>query len=131
MVEQLNNKRIVYSPKRLVFQVISQNVRTALAVLDNNFNSDREQAKTRQGVPKFKLQTNRSGSKWFVKTIKNDNSYEIMDEIRSMVIQCFDQDFVPEVEFPIDKNIPRNMARVPRPSKEDAISKHVSRFEKN
>ena len=85
---------------------------------------------TKMGVPRFKLQTNRSGVKWFVKTIMNPNSYDIMDEIRMMVLQCSDINFVPDVIFPVDINIPQNVSKIPKPVKDDAIAGHVSRFEK-
>jgi hypothetical protein len=47
------------------------------------------QAVTKTGVPRFKLETDRGGTKWFTKVIKEEKSTDWKDEIVSFVLLVF------------------------------------------
>ena len=62
-------------------------VKAALTAIDHNINVEREQAVTKQGVPRFKLETDRGGTKWFTKVVKVPKATNWKDEIVSFVLR--------------------------------------------
>jgi hypothetical protein len=121
-------------------------VKAALTAIDHNINVERLQALTQKGVPRFKLETDRGGTKWFIKVVKAPKDTDWKDEIVSFVLrvliwlilcqnvfcfkfQCVETDCRPDVRIPVG-NVPRpkNQAHVERPTKSEAVLKHQKRF---
>ena len=119
-------------------------VRAAMTAIDHNLNLNRPQAKTKTGELRYKIECNRAGSKYIVREIKvpKDSSWrdKIADfilqvllhvktaPVLNFVFQCVETATVPVVHIPVGTDIPRNQAKVPRPSKSDAIKHHQSRM---
>ena len=62
-------------------------VKAALTAIDHNINVERTQALTQKGVPRFKLETDRGGIKWFTKVVKAPKDTNWKDEIVSFVLR--------------------------------------------
>jgi len=127
LIESLNNKILVWAPKRLHYPPLSMLIRSALAALDFNENVHRGDATTRDGTPRYNIVTGRSGMQYSVKPIKNNNTHTTLDIIRALVLNCKDVNFVPDVEYPLP-SYPKNTAKVEKPAKSEAVLKHKSRF---
>ena len=62
-------------------------VKAALTAIDHNVNVERVQALTQKGVPRFKLETDHGGTKWFTKVVKAPKDTNWKDEIVSFVLK--------------------------------------------
>ena len=124
-VNSLNNK---YCSKTYVYGYESMLVRAAITAIDHNMNLNRPQAVTKDGEARYRVETNRAGSKYIIRDIKvpKDNSWR--DKITDYIMECVDTDTVPVVDIPVGKDIPRNQAKIPKPSKSEAVKYHQSRM---
>ena len=72
-VEVFNALLLKYCPKRLHFSMPSMIARTELAVMDFNSGASCDQAKTKDGSLRYKLQFSRISNSWVTKNIKVQN----------------------------------------------------------
>ena len=64
--------------------------RTCCAALDHNCNSDRQQAKTAAGAPRFDLVKQRHGRKYFVKAVKEEKDHSWRNKILHLIFEVSD-----------------------------------------
>ena len=62
-------------------------IRTALAGIDHNQNTDREQKVTAGGKPMFALLKQRHGKKYFVRVIKVEKDYGWRNTLASLTVK--------------------------------------------
>jgi len=127
LIESLNNKALVWAPKRLHYPPQSVLIRSSLTAMDFNENVDRDVATTKEGTPRFNIVANRAGTKFTMKPIKNENTHSTMDLIRAFVLNCRDLNVLPQVKYPLP-TYPKNTAKVEKPSKSDAAAAQKTRF---
>ena len=115
-----------YSPKRLYFSLRGMIARAELAVLDFNCGVGVGQAKTQSDKLRFKQQYSKVTQSWVVKQIREpkDRVYiqHLMDEV--MYIQNSNEKY----ELPKLENIPKTIAQIEKPNKEEAIKNIRTRF---
>ena len=69
-LESIHSLYIKYVPKRKMFSVEGMQARLRLAALDNNHHVDRQQATTRNGELRFKLQYSKPAGTYIAKPIR-------------------------------------------------------------
>ena len=115
-----------YSPKRLHFSLRGMIARAELAVLDFNCGVGVGQAKTQSGKLRFKQQYSKVTQSWVVKQIREpkDRVYiqHLMDEVRCI------QNSNEKCELPKLGNIPKTIAQIEKPNKDEVIKNIRTRF---
>ena len=102
--------------------------RSQLAIMDFNQGSNLEQAKTKKGEDKYKMQFSKITKTWSSKPVKKqkDRTY-----LQDMVTETVN--FAAERKYP-DKpaipSLPDNIVSTPKPNKVDVIKNPLSRFGK-
>ncbi|XDV52409.1 hypothetical protein PO909_021139 [Leuciscus waleckii] len=105
-----------YCPKRIHFHYTSMLARTQLAVLDHNENVHRQQARTETGKKLYESPTQNFREELVRRVLQRrmDSSIIYKDSSSHLEIQP----------------VPKNIAQQTKPSKEDTVSKHLSRLSK-
>ena len=115
-----------YCPKRLHFSYNGMIARSQLAILDHNSGANLLQARTKDGLLRYKQQFSKITVNWVVKKIssKKDRSYvtEIVKEVEFLA------ESKEQVQLPNTDRIPGNIAPIPKPLKADAIKNMRTRF---
>lgn len=116
-----------YTPKRQHFSYKGMLVRTELAVLDHNNNLDRGQATTAQGNLRFDVVFPKRTKDWLAKPVSEPKSHKWRRFLASQVVQfqCGERTVL---QVPIPEDIPKNIADITRPPKEEVVSRLTSRF---
>jgi hypothetical protein len=93
--------------------------------LDHNHNIERQQATTLEGQPRYKLEFPKRSKRWIAKPIKEKKSNSYIDFMLEELVNptCNADEFTIEVP-----NLPDNIAPIPRPPLEQAVSEHITRF---
>ena len=100
--------------------------RSQLAVLDHNDGVATGQAVTKQGTLRYKQVFSKVTQNWCVKKIAKKKSREYQNELLETTIKFKE---TPEIDsMPVLQNIPKNIAPVERPNKQEAIETMRSRF---
>ncbi|KAF4115269.1 uncharacterized protein LOC131535869 isoform X2 [Onychostoma macrolepis] len=118
-----------FTPKNVVFPFMGMLCRLYLAVLHHNENANQEQAtSTGQVVYKMVFPKSRKGE-CTARALKTDPTYNYVDELLKLVFDEVIMDPSPFVDEMKAIPIPTPLcAEYDRPSKEEAIAHHVSRF---
>ena len=102
--------------------------RTEIAILDFNSGASCEQAETKSGKKRFKLQYSRVSNNWVTKPIKSKKEKtfitDILEKIKTLRIN------ETTVEMPDVSVVPKCMYSDSKPNKEEALKIKVSRFNK-
>jgi hypothetical protein len=116
-----------YCPKRQHFSFKGMVARTELAALDHNANLDRQQAVTATGEERSNVVFPKRTQNWVAKRIMQPkkHSWRLGVAETAMRIKCGEVD---AVEIAVPDYVPENIAKVPKPPKEEAIQQHRSRF---
>ena len=138
-LESIHSLYIKYVPKRKMFSVEGMQARLRLAALDNNHHVDRQQATTRNGELRFKLQYSKPAGTYIAKPIKVAKTYDFRTELLCGVVQrCHATTRVPHqpaASIETDSTVARvtlgERAGIHKPTKKEAIDQYVSRFKKN
>ena len=138
-LESIHSLYIKYVPKRKMFSVEGMQARLRLAALDNNHHVDRQQATTRNGELRFKLQYSKPAGTYIAKPIKVAKTYDFRTELLCGVVQrCHATTRVhhqPAASIETDSTVARvtlgERAGIHKPTKKEAIDQYVSRFKKN
>ena len=115
-----------YSPKRLHFSYRGMVARAQLAVLDFNSGVGLAQAKTKNGVFRFKQQFSRVTQTWVMKKLASPKERlylkHLIDEVMHMQLK--------KETYPLPSlgNVPSNIAPTEKPNKEEAIVNMRTRF---
>ncbi len=135
-LENFNSLMTKYCPKRSGFGYEGMVARSRLAAMDHNANVGREQAVVNKasatsaeaGAPRFALIYAKATHKWTIKRLLVKKSYDFLSDLMVDVLvrkleQRKDTTFHPP-------ELPKNIApqSAPKPTKEEAIARYVSRF---
>ena len=127
-IRVLHNLFLKYCPKRLSSSYEENRALTQVAVLDHNANPNRLQATTKGGVKKENVQWSKVTENWV--PVKK------MEPKKHSFIQDIYKEFENVATGKLEKNekleeIPKNIAKKPKPSKEEVIARKKSRFQLN
>lgn len=126
-LESYHSMLLKYCPKREHFPYNGMLVRSQLAAIDHNAHSERPQAKTKTGEPRYKLSHPKTQKKWVVKPIKEKKSYQHVGVMMEDLVNEVKEGTFDDEESPT-KDIPRNITGSLPPNKVELIQKHKSRF---
>ena len=129
-LEVYHSLMLKYCPKREHVSYKGMQACTQLAALDNNANTGREQAMItsgeRTGERRYKKRFPKAYKHWVVKPVLDQKTYTYREDMLEAVIKkCQHND---AKRIPILRTIPRNIASVIPPSKDELIERHKSRF---
>ena len=125
MLEVFHSLLTKYCPKRQHFSYVGMCVRTQLAILDHNHNIERQQVTTLEGQPRYKLEFPKRSKRWIAKPIKEKKSNSYIDFMLEELVNPTRNVDEFTIELP---NLPDNIAPIPRPPLEQAVSEHITRF---
>ena len=118
-----------YAPKRQHFGYQGMVARTQLTALDHNSGTSRSQADASSGEKRFRYVYPKGTKDWVVKPVFEEKIKPHIMEMLCSVLEMQDTGEQPEeVQVP---DLPKNIAPIPHPPKEDFLARHVSRFGKN
>ena len=114
--------------------------RTHLAVIDHNSNTGRKQATVTRGKNKgnikYKLVFPKGQKKWVAKPVKTRKSYSFVEDLMEAVFS-FEDTKTDDKDTTDDEDntttpatISKNIAPIPRPSREEIITAHKTRMGK-
>ena len=115
-----------FSPKRLHFGLEGMIARAELAVLDFNCGVGIDQAKTKSGKLRFKQQYSKVTQSWVVKTIREPKDRVYIQHLMNEVIHIQTTNEI--YHMPKLINIPKTIAQIERPDKDEAIKNVRTRF---
>ncbi|KAK5916114.1 hypothetical protein CesoFtcFv8_001643 [Champsocephalus esox] len=135
-LESIHSLYTKYVPKHKKFTEESFQARLRLAALDHNHISDREQAQTKKGALQFKLQYSKPAGGYVVKAMKTPKSYNFRREIMVGVVErCLSASSMRSelaehrhTDAEKEKRTLGAHKGLVKPSKEDAVAHHLSRF---
>ena len=129
-IEVYHSMMLKYCSKREHFSYKGMVARTQLAALDNNANTDRKQARIkegeREGEARYKLCFPKANKRWVVKPISEKKSFQYLSGLLSEVVKRVELGNA--VAPPMPVRLPKNIASKPAPIMADAIKQHRSRF---
>ena len=139
-LEVYHSLLLKYVPKRLHYSYKGMVARTQLAVIDHNSNTGRKQATVTRGKnkgnKKYKLVFPKRQKKWVAKPVKTRKSYSFVEDLMEAVFS-FEDTKTDDKDTTDDEDntttpasIPKNIAPIPRPSREEIITAHKTRMGK-
>ena len=139
-LEVYHSLLLKYVPKRLHYSYKGMVARTQLAVIDHNSNTGRKQATVTRGKnkgnKKYKLVFPKGQKKWVAKPVKTRKSYSFVEDLMEAVFS-FEDTKTDDKDTTDDEDntttpasIPKNIAPIPRPSREEIITAHKTRMGK-
>ncbi|OCT65691.1 hypothetical protein XELAEV_18041930mg [Xenopus laevis] len=134
-LESFHSHALQYHTKRIHFEIDAVEARTILAILMHNKNIGREQAivmSEKKGsdplaTKRTKLCFPRSRKKWIIRKVYKSMSTVHLDELMRTVLEIVQGKTYSYWQSHRD-SLPRNLATVDRPNKQEAVSAHLSRF---
>ena len=132
-LEVYHSLLLKYAPKRQHFSYKGMVARTQLAVIDHNTNTGRRQATVtkgnKEGEKRYKVVFPKGCKKWVVKPVLEKKSFASVQLLMEGV-SSFDCDKSQQMPKHLGR-IPKNIAPIPRPSKDEVIAAHQSRMGKS
>ncbi|XP_071851737.1 uncharacterized protein [Apostichopus japonicus] len=131
--EVFHGAMLKYCPKRQEFDFPNMLARTQLAIIDHNENSGRQQAVVRKGHKKGQKRYNvvfsKASKKWVIKPIYEAKEYSFIYDLlmNAVAMKIGHLHVLP----PVKKDLPQNIARVPKPSKAELVNTLKARFGKS
>ena len=132
-LEVYHSMLLKYCPKREHFSYNGMVARTQLAALDNNYNTERQQAVIqegpRSGEARYRKSFPKTHKRWVAKPVKEKKSYAFLSELQLKVLELCEDGMDAAQIKPLDiVEVPSNIASVPAPDKQEIIQRHRSRF---
>ena len=135
ILESFHSLVLKYAPKRHEFDYNQMEARLQLAVLDHNYNANRQQAIIKKprirtglkGESRYRTRYSKATDQWIVEPIKESKSYGFAKEMLSQVLEmksCGQE--LPKAVRPA--HVPQNIAKKSRPSKAELVARHKTRF---
>ena len=115
-----------WAPKRQHFSYQGMLARSQLAIMDFNQGSNLEQAKTRKGEDKYKVQFSKITKTWSSKPVKKQKDRTFLQDMVKETVKFATEKKYPEK--PATPSLPSNIASTPKPNKVDVIKNQLSRF---
>ena len=100
--------------------------RTQLAVMDHNSGVGKQQAQTKEGVPRYKTVSSKVSADWVAKKIMVEKDKSFIQDILKTIRKASESNMV-HVTL---EETPKNISTVEYPGKDVVIQRHVSRFSK-
>ena len=100
--------------------------RRQLATLDFTVGSDLKQATTLKGALKYNVAFSKVTQIWSAKLIKEKKSREFLSQFIDRTFEIIEENKV--LELPKLPDIPKNIAPIPKPDKNEVIMNQRSRF---
>ena len=127
-LEAYHNMLLKYCPKRKHYHYPGMLARLQLAVLDHNNNLGRKPLRIKKGPKKgqeqVKLQFSKRTRTWVTKMIKEKKDHAYLVEIMKTILRMKSGEIQLEpVNIP---ELPKNVAPIPRPSKEEVMAQKYS-----
>ena len=116
-----------YCPKRLHFCYNGMIARSQLAVLDYNSGVGIGQAKTKDGELRYKQSFSKVTKNWCMKKIAAKKSRDFLDELLVSTVQM--KVSGEKGNLPKTEEIPKYIAPVEKPCREEAIANMRTRFQ--
>ena len=131
-LEVFHSSLLKYAPKREHFSYSGMVARTQLAILDHNHNTGRKHAVVKRGPNKgslkYKVVFPKGRNRWVAKPILEDKSYSFVADLMAATT-VFKADEATQTATQKVK-LPKNIAKVERPPKEQVVQSHISRLNK-
>ncbi|XP_056312320.1 uncharacterized protein LOC130223502 [Danio aesculapii] len=129
-LEAFHSLILRFTPKNVVFPFMGMLCRLYLAVFHHNENANRKQATTATGQAMYKMVLPKSKrGEWTTRALKTEPTYKYVEELLKLVFEVVIMDPTPFVDEMKAIPIPKSLcAEYDRPTKEEAIAHHVSRF---
>jgi len=127
-LEVYNSLHNKYCPKQYFYSHKTMMARTACCALDHNTNTDRGQAMTKDGVPRFDLVKQRHGKKYFAKMVKTDKDHSWREMVVRLLIQCLKDGTRPVDMMPSLGEELSVRTKIVKPNKSEAVELHQSRL---
>ena len=129
-LEVYHSMLLKYCPKRQHFSHKGMVARTQLTAIDNNANCGRKQATVgvgdKQSKPRYKAAYNKAQKQWVAKPIYEKKSYAHVTELMNSVVELCQSSGVSAMDEIVI--LPKNIAPMPAPDKEQLIADHRSRL---
>ena len=113
-------------PKSTHFSYRGMMCRSQLAALDFNSGSELDVAETKDGEPRCNVNFSKITTNWSAKPIKEPKTLDTFINLVNRVIEVSENDIL--LPIPDIPELPKNIAPVEKPSKEEVLSKQISRF---
>ena len=148
-LEVFHSLLLKYCPKRQHFSYVGMQARIELAILDHNYNTERKHATTKKGSlaifyevtfsyynnvfvgdKRYNIVFPKGRKQWIARPLLESKSYSHLFSMMDDVIQLRISDNRHDMqEYNLPDSIPKNIASVQKPSKEDVIQAHITRFQ--
>ncbi|XP_070550648.1 uncharacterized protein [Ptychodera flava] len=123
-----------YVPKRQEFDYEQMLARTQLAALDHNANVGRAHRRNKNGDLQWRPVCPKATNTWIVKKVYEEKSYEWA---KQLIVSTLLQKIGHDKSVPVAStrthhvnSLPKNIAPVPAPPKEDLLQRYQSRFQR-
>ena len=133
-IEVYHNVYLKYCPKRLHFRYPAMLARAQLAVLDHNSNTGKKHAvvtrprkgSAKKGEKKYKIVFSKATKTWIAKQVSEEGNYTYLWELMVTALQMKSGDLVVEpVQIP---ELPPNIVKDPRPSRDEVVARTTTRI---
>ena len=100
--------------------------RTQLAAIDFNLGCNLEQAKTKEGEYRYNVTFSKMTQNWSAKPIKQEKSLKVFAKLIDRSVEAIvTGEQISGLEIP---ELPKNIASIPKPDKNDVIENQKTRF---
>ena len=114
-------------PKSQHFSYLGMVTRGQLAALDFNSGSNLKQATTSEGKKKYNIGFSKVTQLWSAKPIKEKKDRSFLSKLVERTLEVIKEEIV--LELPkVPESLPKNIAPIQKPDKNEVISKQISRF---
>ena len=133
ILENFHSMMTITCPKRCHFFYDGMNARSQLALIRQNYNLHREQARTKAGDMRWRIVFPKVKKQWVAKKIYTTSSNQYILDLMALVDEMFDKSSslraLATLLYKKDKReMPRNIATAPCPGRDAVIKAHQSRF---
>ena len=126
-IENYHNVRLKYLPKRIAFSRETTAIRSMIAIIETNCNITQNTSSLQE--PKMYVRYSKASAKWILRKRSKEKDYTYRGEILSKIEAHFSNgtlEFADMTEY-VPKNTPKNIATIPKPSKEEMVKKYKAR----
>ena len=115
-----------WAPKRQHFSYRGMQARSQLAIMDFNQGSNLKQAKTKDGEDRYNVLSSKVTDNWTAKPIKEEKDRTYLHDMVRETIEVARENKV--LQLPVIPDLPKNIAKKPKPDKKEVIKNQKSRF---
>lgn len=131
-LENFHSVLLKWAPKRVHFSYQGMRARVQLACLSHNANIGRAHATTSEGVLRYRMEFTKSSKHWVAKRINEPSSYDflkdVLQSVHEAVMEVRRGGMPPAMVAYNVPELPKNIATLDAPVKEDLVEQHMSRM---